>query len=383
MNLSNMSDVEEREHFEKITRTNMLRKKKSQCMYPNCNDVSIGSHAISKNYHIKQISERNHVMSFKSRRNEKSKELYLKKVGINDASVFPGFCKKHDEIFESIDKKGICTLKELLLQCYRSVCYWLHILTVDGEMIREIQNDVNDTMKAHCLKTIPHFDYDKFRSDDTYLNSQIDTVSFVDETKLILEKVLEKENKQTKLDRTQIITIADLEIYYCKIPENIPVILNTINSTVTGNIFHIVLPNKENTDIIVINASNKKISLYEAWKSRTSNMLNVIGLIESWMMACEEWYIRPSIITNISEERREIICQDIRYWNGESKLWQPYDISIFDELRLKYLSYYKNNECLSDEREKEEKKKFGIPNRMSKEEREKNMINKMHSDILF
>ena len=37
-----------------------------------------------------------------------NKELLLKKVGINQASVFHGFCKEHDQLFQGIDINGIC-----------------------------------------------------------------------------------------------------------------------------------------------------------------------------------------------------------------------------------------------------------------------------------
>ena len=79
-------------------------------------------------------------MSFCPIRQGENKELLLKKVGINQASVFHGFCKEHDQLFQGIDINGICTYKDLFLQCYRSVCYWLHMLTVDGSTMGNCKN---------------------------------------------------------------------------------------------------------------------------------------------------------------------------------------------------------------------------------------------------
>lgn len=379
MDLSNKSDVEMRKYFEKINKNNINAKKKSKCMYKNCDRYSIGSHAVSKNYHIKQISENNVVMSFMPKRIEDSKELILQEVGVNNASVFRGFCKEHDDIFKSVDKNGIRTVDDLFLQCYRSVCYWLHTLTVDGRMMEKIQKDVDDTMRTFCAEFIPIFDYNKFRFGDEYQSNKINYVSSVQKTKLILEKIIEQNRSQEKLEANKIISIEDIGIYYCRVDESIPVVLNTINTVNGGeNIFHIVLPNERHTDIIVINSSFNKILLTEVWQENFSNMLNIIDLIESWMVACEVWYIKPSVIKNIEKERLDIICQDIRYRQGESKLWEPYDLSIFDELRLKYLSYYKNNNQLLDEREIQENEKFIIKEQMDIEKREKNMIKKFN-----
>ena len=137
--------------------------------------------------------------------------------------------------------------------------------------------------------------------------------------------------------------------------------------------FQIVLPNKMDTDIIVINASHKRVVLLDTWKVATSNMLNIIELIESWMISNEIWYIQPSVIEKIPEVRLKIICEDIRYWQGEHKLWEVYDMSIFDDLRQKYFKIYKDNDNLDDEYEEKERQKFIPQKRLNKEQREKNM----------
>ena len=155
--------------------------------------------------------------------------------------------------------------------------------------------------------------------------------------------------------------IGDVEILFRKVEEVIPVVLNTMNTIATGedNVFQIVLPNKMDTDIIVINASHKRVVLLDTWKVATSNMLNIIELIESWMISNEIWL--------------KIICEDIRYWQGEHKLWEVYDMSIFDDLRQKYFKIYKDNDNLDDEYEEKERQKFIPQKRLNKEQREKNM----------
>ena len=127
------------------------------------------------------------------------------------------------------------------------------------------------------------------------------------------------------------------------------------------------------TDIIVINASHKRVVLLDTWKVATSNMLNIIELIESWMISNEIWYIQPSVIEKIPEVRLKIIFEDIRYWQGEHKLWEVYDMYIFDDLLQKYFKIYKDNDNLDDEYEEKERQKFIPQKRLNKEQREKNM----------
>lgn len=375
MQFSGMNRQEERKYFEMLDKKNRNRKKSARCIYTGCERYSIGSHSISKNSHIKNIAENGEVMSFCPIRQGDNKELLLKKVGINQASVFHGFCKEHDQLFQSIDINGICTYKDLFLQCYRSVCYWLHMLTVDGSTMGELQKYTDDVMRGFFKRIVPSFDYDAVRFDKEYGENKVDFVKTIKELKTLLETQIECINNDRKIDNSVLVQIGDVEILFRKVEEVIPVVLNTMNTIVTGedNVFQIVLPNKMDTDIIVINASHKRVVLLDTWKVATSNMLNIIELIESWMISNEIWYIQPSVIEKIPETRLKIICEDIRYWQGEHKLWEVYDMSIFDDLRQKYFKIYKDNDNLDDEYVKKERQKFIPQKRLNKEQREKNM----------
>ena len=375
MQLENMNSKETHKHFEAIDKKNRNLKKSARCIYTGCENYSIGSHSISKNYHIKNIAENGKVMSFCPVRKGENKDLLVRNVGINDASVFHGFCKEHDELFQSIDNNGICTYKDLLLQCYRSVCYWLHMSVVDGIAMGEVQRYSDEFMREILKDIFPSFDYDEFRYGKKYQEKKIDFVTPIKEFKILLEKHIECIDKNKKIDNSTLVEIGDVEIFFRRVEEVIPVVLNTMNTVIggKGNIFQIVLPNKNDTDIIVINASHKSVLLFDTWNIATSNMLNIIELIESWMIANEMWYIKPSVIENIPKERLDIICEDIRYWQGEHKLWEVYDMSIFDELRKKYFKIYKDNDNLDDEYEEKERKKFVPQERLDKEQREENL----------
>ncbi|MBU3128487.1 hypothetical protein [Clostridium tagluense] len=94
-----------------------------ECMIEGCNKHAVNSHAISKMSSLAHISEGNNLLSIKSQRNSIDKELKFKLISYNDATTFKGFCIEHEKLFENLDYKGICSKKDLLLQCYRNVCH--------------------------------------------------------------------------------------------------------------------------------------------------------------------------------------------------------------------------------------------------------------------
>lgn len=102
-----------------------------RCMYPNCNakDV-IKSHALQNNGVISRLAVDNHVLmpyvQSSATYLEKNKlfRKKLKRVGKNEATIFYGFCKKHDDqIFAPIEKEqwAINEDNEFLF-AYRTLC---------------------------------------------------------------------------------------------------------------------------------------------------------------------------------------------------------------------------------------------------------------------
>lgn len=90
-----------------------------------CTTKIVKAHTISKSGSLKQIAEDGHVMGTKTNLNELIKTegiIVTKRVGINDASTFTGFCSYHDkELFAPLeDQKISLSNKQLFLLAYRS-----------------------------------------------------------------------------------------------------------------------------------------------------------------------------------------------------------------------------------------------------------------------
>lgn len=91
-----------------IKELNDIKKKSKfkECFYfnhENCSSKIIKAHTIQKNKVLNKISSNGMVITF----NETGLELFnISKVGNNKASIFTGFCSRHDnEIFKEIELK--------------------------------------------------------------------------------------------------------------------------------------------------------------------------------------------------------------------------------------------------------------------------------------
>ncbi len=108
--------------------------RKGYCAYPAslssdpCSDTIIKAHTIQKGGGLAAIAESNHVLTVKPLMSDLMKTRgrpQPRKIGVKLASVFPGFCSKHDNaLFEPIEGKELNFTKETaFLFSYRAVAY--------------------------------------------------------------------------------------------------------------------------------------------------------------------------------------------------------------------------------------------------------------------
>lgn len=106
-----------------------LENKGKMCFINDkCNKI-IEAHSIQKNGELSKIKGivdgKQQVLQFVENQKTKSKEL--KTIEITKASTFTGFCHKHDQIFEPIDKNIFeSNEQKLFLYSFRSFAYSYH-----------------------------------------------------------------------------------------------------------------------------------------------------------------------------------------------------------------------------------------------------------------
>lgn len=92
-----------KEHFQNIS------NKKRECSHPNCNERAIKSHTVSRASNLLKISFKNHVYQIENPIFNINNDSFIniKPIGIKEASIYPLFCKKHDEkLFEPFEKNN-------------------------------------------------------------------------------------------------------------------------------------------------------------------------------------------------------------------------------------------------------------------------------------
>ncbi|MBN2377185.1 MAG: SEC-C domain-containing protein [Sedimentisphaerales bacterium] len=84
---------------------------KKYCMHPEANDENCKgdickAHSVQRAL-LDKIAENSHVFGWNLDMLENTSDSKPRSIGINEASIFTGFCNYHDtKIFEPIEKKG-------------------------------------------------------------------------------------------------------------------------------------------------------------------------------------------------------------------------------------------------------------------------------------
>ena len=166
--------------------------KNDKCFYKNCSEKPIGSHTIHKSLLKEKLSEGYKVINSPISKNidflgSDDTSLYDEQ-SFKKATVFPGFCKKHDAIFESIENKNLIKNTSIedyiFLYSYRALVneYWL-LNSLTGKN----NNKLSEFIKGNPrLSAYPHDMVEKsiqanFDSLDNYKGMKMKFEKYIDE----------------------------------------------------------------------------------------------------------------------------------------------------------------------------------------------------------
>lgn len=128
-----LNDVKKYE--ESLIENNLCLANSFDGVHCSCNGSTIGSHSIAKQAFLSKIAENGEVYVWEQNATKmhhyheisdgRNHGIELAKWGVKKASVFPGFCKYHDEtLFNRIDAPIQSFDQEVLLQMhYRAISY--------------------------------------------------------------------------------------------------------------------------------------------------------------------------------------------------------------------------------------------------------------------
>jgi len=314
----------------------LLHKKTNhKCLYPNCNNNSILSHSISKST-LNNIAKNNDVIFQKFNRAEftlndflepKKINMELKNININSASTFKGFCEEHDNnIFESIDNKGILTLRDIYLQLYRTSAkqYFLNNMTKKAELkIFQEEYYTNEEFEQNKVINLENI--------VLLLNDLL--VDFPE-----LEQQFSLKNSEVLWLKpfSKNVPVRDVQIMFKKLSVKYPIVLETSYTFKINQEYHsslvILLPTKEETLLFILCHKDAVPQYTPHFQSE----LKILNFIESLILTDSEFYLDPREFKMWDKEKINIIEQDL-YFLYERKFLQEYDISIFDNIRKQIL----------------------------------------------
>ncbi|MDK8189215.1 hypothetical protein QP794_03855 [Paenibacillus sp. UMB7766-LJ446] len=335
------------------------QKADHKCYKKDCKEISIGSHAISESISLAKISVNGEMNYFESKRNGfESKSLFIKPIGKGVASTFQGFCEKHDtSIFIDIDNSPHkYSVKQILLQCYRSVCYAdyhnnYYTKVFDDSSFDFVRNFVFNSSESEFFKGNVKVLEKKEEILEDIIRKTIDSINyehriFYDlKTKMeFLLEWIEEKKFEDPFNHTlkQRCNLLGFSFFYRKVAVKIPVaVVNQHILRINGNktyLLFTVVPYADSTEIYWIFEDAYYETLSKKWDEMNATEINLLNRIESSMIQFEHWFIDPRIINSIPTNRLNIIKEDIVY-NHDKNVFVDYDLSIFDDLRLDFIKY--------------------------------------------
>lgn len=346
----------------------LSKGRKNKCIYPGCKKYSVKSHTISKKSSLFKVAEDGKLKTLKSRRNDTGaiKEIQFDLVGIHEATTFKGFCTDHEAIFTDIDTKGISTLRDVFCQIYRTASKEFFISNVVKEAEYDtfgyefIYQSKSENSKSINSEKVLHLFHDlliDFPEADCSIpyneNSIFSFKPFSDSFTLETIVVIKKLRFQCPIALQTKITLSRKSNFY--------------------DCYILVIPHDNSTTIISISHPDDLQYLL----TQVETDIDSLCFIESSMMFDSDCYISPSIISSWKDEKIKAIEDDYRFFL-ERKFGENYDISIFDQLRIKICNDLNQERCDLELRKINE-----LPRRKIFNERELLLNNKIITDTML
>ncbi len=313
-------------------------KKRLKCMFPDCNKKAVMSHTIPESAVLKILSNKDNVLYYPEIDN-KTKKYLIGKTYTRKASVFPGFCNEHENLFSGYEKDGNFQDQSIVLQnlrvIYRYYSRW---------------DNLKKTFNYHKKKyTEEIFKYQKEKIDflNQYQKSDIKLMSIEDD-------IIEHINKNIDLCDYMIQKIHNEDLYpFLRtlngddnlisvgiLEINIPLPLSLAGKSefdINGKKFtiHLSVFSTNNKTILCFSYNLKYEKEFNTLLSQYKNDIEIIGFIESWMIyGTDDWFINPNEWDSYTKIKQDKILDllKVQDYYPDKKL----DFNIFDNARNYY-----------------------------------------------
>ena len=330
--------------FEEQKKMYLKSREMKKCICPNCNNKSIKkSHTIPRRMTLDRIADNQKVVTpvFVQKYPVEEHYIGMTEMGIGQASTFPGFCNKHEMLFQSYEKKEkIDTREDIIKQLYRNVAYNQFIFEQRielNECITERYRKARAQAVYNYLKTLVPQGLVKeinISGDDKKIKKMIyerrelvDFVSRLDKYKTNLWKAIKGED--TDITSRSVILDVIIPVSVCGCTE---IILNGREYLCSVD----VIPNDEQTLVTIGFCEEIPFELQEVVESRLNHPLSILNFIEATMIyGTDNWYLNPKVWNILSQNRKDKLLYEMQDLQKSIFCEVPY--SIFDDIRRNML----------------------------------------------
>lgn len=334
-------------HFENVKQALKDWSRARLCMVPGCASPSIArSHAIPRSMSLAPIADAGNLLTPEF--DHTAGSLTMKKVGVSSATTFPGFCSKHEKLFEEFEKdKNIREVRHVLLQAYRAGCRELFRCSSELNHMRETLARYVKQRDEGLLRLIT----DRLRSTDAQIKIKTSTVT-INQDPLLIDaerKMSSLHELKSELELSLIPAferavfnsdINDIAMEALQIDIDFPVALTGIGNfalksderQIKVNTLIGVVPQAGVTTLFLASTADHKEHLKIYLESWCRHALGFLSMVESWMVnGTDQWFITPRVWDALSSERQTSILEKILLC--EQNIGQDCQLSIFDDLR--------------------------------------------------
>jgi hypothetical protein len=350
-----------RRQFDSVEALARARKAQRQCMWPGCIETAIrGSHTIPRSAALRRVARSGHLIT--PILSQTTGRIVVRRIGTNEASVVPGFCKTHEAEFFEFESKGqIDTERALARQLFRSICrevVRLDIGVTHGErMLSEY--------REFCRSQIERLLRERSGNETVSVSGLSENALWTDANEKVAGARKTLEFFRSTLYRQAAAGLdnpddAGLDVIALQLDIVIPVCLSgtgsfqVVQGSTTDHVQAVlaVIPGKASTLVAIAVAGEQKEHLALYKRLMMSGGFQVINMIESWMIhGTDHWFLDPVVWHEIQPPIREQILDDIM--DDRPGIGTPYGRTIFNRLKRESMLLLEGDENVSaEERER-------------------------------
>lgn len=334
MTNQNTKSEPKRRHL--VNQLNKERKKRWEkigiCYFPKCTKNSIrNSHSLSEKMMIDPISENRHV--FGPKVNTFTGKYEIGKIPVGEASIFPGFCQNHENLF-AFEKEGeISNGKELQMQLFRSICRQLFFLEHERVSVLHYRKEMGKRLLTTVERELTLAP--KLKTSNDELKGYIDA-EFLGKFDLMVEQrekdisyVTENWYKPNSNRFGELLSgVFYEELIVCT--KLLPVVLSgpilfddsprdDEGTPDFDYVYYVnIFPNKGKTHVHMVSLKKQEDKLKQLAESFEKSGQVLQTHIDKWMLRnCDLWYVSPTFWKDLDNNIKERVIEQLgnRFWD--------------------------------------------------------------------